>query len=131
MDREVLKDCLAGALAGRATFPETVGRMVATGVERYAADLTRLETMHYGLDGSTHAEPIPLADPPAVPADFSAESVRAAIAASRRGEIGYPEFLRRVMLAGTASYIAYLNGRKVVYSGRNGDLHVEPFPSPG
>lgn len=127
MDRDVLRDCLADALAGRTTFPETVGKMVATGVERYNADLTRLETMHYGLDGSTHAVPLPLADPPAVAAEFSEERVRAAIAAAQRGEIGYPEFLRRAMLAGTASYTAYLNGRKVIYFGRDGDFHVEPF----
>lgn len=129
MESAVLRDCLAGAFEGRTTFPETVARMVETGVERYAADLTRLEKMHYGVDGSTHPEPIPLADPPTVPAEFSAEGVRAAISALQRGEIGYPEFLRRVMLAGTASYVAYLAGRKVVYSGRNGDSHVEPFPN--
>lgn len=130
MDGAVLRDCLAGAFEGRTTFPETVARMVETGVERYAVDLTRLEKTHYGVDGSTHREPIPLVDPPAVPAEFSAEGVRAAIAASRRGEIGYPEFLRAAMLAGTTSYVAYLAGRKVVYTGRNGDFHVEPFPAP-
>jgi hypothetical protein len=33
------------------------------------------------------------------------------------------------MAAGTASYSVYLNGRKAIYFGRNGDFHVEPFPS--
>ena len=37
--------------------------------------------------------------------------------------------LRRVMAAGTTSYSVYLNGRKAIYFGRNGDFHVEPFPA--
>jgi uncharacterized protein YbcV (DUF1398 family) len=129
MDNAVLHDCLTRALAGRITFPETVGKMLEIGVERYTADLTRLEKMHYGSDGATHPEAIPLTDAPAVPAEFSNEGVQAAIEAVRRREIEYPEFLRRVMAAGTAGYSVYLNGRKAVYFGRNGDLHVEPFPS--
>jgi hypothetical protein len=35
---------------------------------------------------------------------------------------------RADMEAGTASYGVFLNGRKAIYFGRNGDFHVEPFP---
>lgn len=129
MDHAVLRDCLTQAFAGTITFPETVERMLETGVERYEVDLTRLEKIHYGVDGATQREPIPLNDTPTVPTAFSAEKVQTAIEASRRGEIAYPEFLRWVMAAGTASYSVYLNGRKAIYFGRNGDFHVEPFPS--
>lgn len=129
MDNAVLQVCQALAFAGRITFPETVGRMLETGVERYDADLTRLETTHYGVDGATHIESIPLTNAPAVPTEFSAGAVQAAIEASRGREIEYPEFLRRVMTAGAASYSVYLNGRKAIYFGRNGDFHVEPFPT--
>ncbi|QEH36574.1 hypothetical protein OJF2_51580 [Aquisphaera giovannonii] len=128
MDPAVLHECLAAAFAGRMTFPETVGRMMEAGVERYDADLTRLEKMHYGLDASTHLEPMPLAEAPVVPVEFTAAGVQAAIQAIRDRQIEYPEFLRRVMAAGTASYSVYLNGRKAIYIGRNGDFHVEPFP---
>lgn len=129
MNNAVLHECLAEAFAGRMTFPETVGRMMETGVERYDADLTRLEKTHYGADGTTHLEPMPLTDAPAVPIEFSGEGVQEAITAIQRREIDYPEFLRLVMAAGTASYSVYLNGRKAIYFGRNGDFHVEPFPS--
>jgi uncharacterized protein YbcV (DUF1398 family) len=129
MDNAILHDCLTQAFAGRMTFPETVGRMIETGVERYDADLTRLEKMHYGADGSTHLEAMPLADAPAVPVEFSSQGVQAAITAIQRRQIEYPEFLRRVMAAGTAGYSVYLNGRKAIYFGRNGDFHVEPFPT--
>ncbi len=129
MDKAVLHECLTNAIAGRMTFPETVMRMLETGVERYDANLTLMEKTHYGTDGSTQVENIPLADAPAVPTEFSQESVQNAITAIRRRKIDYPEFLRRVMAAGTTSYSVYLNGRKAIYFGRNGDFHVEPFPA--
>jgi uncharacterized protein YbcV (DUF1398 family) len=53
----------------------------------------------------------------------------AAITAIQRRVIAYPEFLRLIMAAGTASYSVFLNGRKVIYFSRNGEFHVEPFPS--
>ncbi|WP_406698529.1 DUF1398 domain-containing protein [Singulisphaera sp. Ch08] len=129
MDQAILHECLMEAFAGRRTFPETVEKMLATGVERYDVDLTRLEKRHFGLDGSTHLEAIPLADAPAVPLEFTTRTVQEAIRASQQGNIGYPEFLQRVMAAGTASYSVYLNGRKAIYFGRNGNFHVELFPS--
>ncbi len=128
MDSVVLHDCLTLAFAGRMTFPETVGRMLETGVERYDADLHRLQKTHYGTDGTTHVEPMPLGDAPAIPAGFSPGDVQAAIEAIQGRQIEYPEFLRRIMVAGTASYSVYLGGRKAIYFGRNGDFHVEPFP---
>jgi hypothetical protein len=32
------------------------------------------------------------------------------------------------MEAGTVYYIAYLEGKRVMYIGREGDFHVEHFP---
>jgi uncharacterized protein YbcV (DUF1398 family) len=129
MDSAILHDCVAQAFAGRITFPETVARLLETGVERYEADLTRLRKTHYGVDGSTHSEALPLGDAPGVPTEFAAGRVQAAIEAIRGGEIAYPEFLRRVMAAGTARYSVYLHGRKAIYFGRRGDFHIEPFLS--
>lgn len=129
MDDKVLDECLAAAFAGRMTFPEAVAKMAATGVERYDADLTRLRKTHYGVDGGVHIAAIPLADAQAVPAEFSPAGVQAAIEAIRGRNIDYPEFLRRVMAAGTSSYSVYLQGGKAIYFGRLGDFHVEPFPS--
>ncbi|MDG3005022.1 hypothetical protein [Paludisphaera mucosa] len=130
MDATILHDCLTQALAGRITFPEVVGRLLATGVERYDADLARMELRHYAAAGAIHVEPLPLADAPAVPRTFSAEGVRSAVAAAQGREVDYPGFLRRIMAAGTVGYTAFLGGRRVVYFGRDGDCHVEPFSGP-
>ena len=129
MDQGVLRECLAEAFAGRMTFPESVGRMMEAGVERYHADLTRLEKAHYGVDGSTHLEAMPLTDAPAVSLSFSAEGVQAAITAIQQRQFDYPEFRRRVMAAGTASYSVFLTGRKAIYFSRAGNFLIKPFPA--
>ena len=129
MDANILRDCLMRAMSNQMTFPETVRKMFDIGVERYDADLTRLEKRYYAGDGSTHADSIPLSSAPAIGRGFSGEGVMDAIEAIRRREIDYPEFLRKIMAAGTVSYTVYLDGRKAIYFGREGDFHIEPFPS--
>jgi uncharacterized protein YbcV (DUF1398 family) len=128
MDERALRDCTALAFANRITFPETVARLLHAGVERYHADLVALEKTFYGERGETSRHALPLRDPPAIPAAFSQPDVKGAVAASQRGEIDYPEFLRRILAAGVASYFVFLRGGKVVYVGRHGEWHVEPFP---
>jgi uncharacterized protein YbcV (DUF1398 family) len=110
------------------TFPETVQRLLADNVERYRADLVRLEKTYYAPDGQTHVVPLPLAGGPAIAGDFSIAGVKEALLAIQGKKIDYPEFLRRIMAAGTTSYSVYLLGRKAIYVGRAGDFHVEQFP---
>ena len=129
MDATMLQDCLDGSLSGRMAFPEVVEKLIATGVERYDADLSRMELRHYAGDGESHVAALPLADAPEVPEAFSGPGVRSAVAAAQRREVDYPEFLRRIMTAGAVGYTAFLRGRKVVYFGRDGESHVEPFPA--
>ena len=130
MNSNVLHDCLVGALEGRTSFPETVRRMHAVGVERYRADLVRLEKSHYSAAGETHLEKIPLEGVPAIPAELSAPEVQSTLADIQRGAIQYPEFLRRIMRAGVTEYMVSIAGKRAIYTGRTGDFYVEPFPEP-
>lgn len=127
IDSAVIEECTRLSF-NNAGFPEVVKRLGATGVERYTADLVRLEKTYYGIGGDTAADTLPLEDPPAIGGDFVETGVREALAATQNGEIGYAEFLRRIMAAGTASYTVFLNGRRAIYFGRHGDFHVERFP---
>ncbi len=129
MDTNVLRNCLLLAMSNKMTFPETVRKMFEIGVERYDADLTRMEKRYYAEDGKTHADTIPLSAAPAIGREFSDEAVKGAIEAIRRRDIDYPEFLRKIMAAGTVSYTVYLDGRRAIYFGRGGEFHIEPFPS--
>src|SRR6185312_4020202 len=128
MEQKVLYDCLHLALEGKMSFPETVKRMLETGVERYRADLVLLEKSHYAADGEIQVEKISLAEPPCVGQPFSTEGVKSALTDIQRREIGYAEFLRRIMSAGVTDYSVYLTGRKAIYNGRHGDFYVENFP---
>lgn len=127
MNIELVRKTLAGSLAGTNAFPDVVRALTAEGVESYRADLVRLEEVFYMPDGTTHMEKLAF---PAMPIgdDFAAADVVAAIRDSQAGKCKYPEFLNRVMKAGTTGYVTYLSGKKVIYFGRKGEFHVEHFP---
>jgi uncharacterized protein YbcV (DUF1398 family) len=59
---------------------------------------------------------------------FSAQRVEAAVRAVQAGAIRYKQFCWQVMEAGCVGYLVSLAGRRVVYYGRTGDMHVEHFP---
>jgi uncharacterized protein YbcV (DUF1398 family) len=129
LNTQVLDECEFLSFQGKIAFPEVVARLAASGVERYCADLVKLEKFYYSPEGQSHIVAMPLADAPAIGREFSANAVRAAVRDSQKGEIGYPEFLKRIMAAGTVYYDVFVGGRKVIYTGRDGDFHVENFPA--
>jgi uncharacterized protein YbcV (DUF1398 family) len=128
MNIEVLKHSTAGSLTGTVDFPEVVRSLVAEGVESYYADLVRMEKTFYTPGGETHVEKM---DFPVLPVglEFDQTEVLSAIRASQAGTQKYPEFLHRVIVAGATSYKVFLAGRKAIYFGRKGELHVENFPA--
>jgi uncharacterized protein YbcV (DUF1398 family) len=128
MNVPILDECKNRSLAGTITFPEVVQQMAAAGVERYAVDLVRHETTYYDDKGDTHRSSHPMSEPPAIAVEFSPKAVREALHSIQSGAIQYPEFLRHIMAAGTVGYSVYIKGRKAIYCGRNGDMHVDPFP---
>jgi uncharacterized protein YbcV (DUF1398 family) len=124
----VMKECKEQSLAGKIPFPEVIRRLHEAGVERYHVDLTRDETTYYLPGGESH---VFATDGPREPiaGPFDAAAVEGAVRASQRGEIIFPEFLRRIMAAGCVGYFTQIAGRRVQYIGRTGDTHVEPFPT--
>ncbi|HUZ11730.1 MAG TPA: hypothetical protein VMU93_02615 [Caulobacteraceae bacterium] len=72
---------------------------------------------------------MPLAQAPSIEDSFDEAAVDASVKAIQRHEIGYAEFLRRIMRAGCARYGVFLDGRKAVYFGRQGESLTEPFPT--
>ena len=125
--RQVMHQCAQGSLDGSLTFPEVVSRLVAVGCEQYHADLRRQEKTHYLPDGENHVVPLPLEPRPIAPT-FSADAVVAALRAIQQRQIRYPEFLTRILDAGCVGYHVFLAGKRALYLGRNGDLHIEHFP---
>lgn len=112
---------------GTIDFGALVPRLVELGVESYHVDYRRGETVYRWRSGETHALRTIAADGPVADA-FDAAAVRDAILGAQRGEVLYPEFVRRTVAAGCVGYDAWLAGRNVVYHGRRGEQWVERFP---
>jgi uncharacterized protein YbcV (DUF1398 family) len=127
VDTEVILDVMEANASGSATFPETAGRLLGAGVESHFADLARGAETFYGADGTTHSEAMEL-ECGAVAAKFSQAGLVAAIRGAQADTVRYPEFVRLATTAGVAGYWAFLTGRKVVYFGRKGEMHVEEIP---
>lgn len=128
MNKQIIAECMKASFADT-PFPEVVARLAGAGVRAYRADLIKLRKTYYdeGRDAYDHA--MPFGDAPDVAAQFAASDVAGAVRAIQHKEIGYAEFLKRIMQAGCASYGVYFGGRKAVYVGRDGDEYVEPFPA--
>jgi uncharacterized protein YbcV (DUF1398 family) len=127
MDTKTITECMRLSFADT-PFPQVVGKLAAAGVRSYRADLIRLAKAYYGRDSETHDCTMPLQDVPTVPVRFQEAEVSGAVHAIQRGEIGYAEFLRRIMRAGCASYSVFIDGRKAMYFGHDGQFYTEPFP---
>lgn len=126
--RDVVVECTRSSDEERIPFPQIVGMLMAANVERYHADLVRMEKTYYMPDGETFVIPSRPSD--GTPnAEFSAAGVEAAVRASQAGQIKYREFCRRVLEAGCVGYFVSLTGRRAVYFGRTSECHVELFPT--
>jgi uncharacterized protein YbcV (DUF1398 family) len=125
--KDVMIECTRASDEERASFPEVVMQLIATGVERYHTDLVRGSKTYYLPNGESEmvaGDPLTLA----AAAEFSAAGVAAAVKSIQGGKIQYKEFCRRIAQAGCVGYIVSVAGKRAVYYGRTGDSYVEWFP---
>ena len=127
MNTQTIEECMNASFANT-PFPQVVQRLVGAGVMSYTADLVKLRNTYYGAAAEAYDEVLPLKDGPAIAPAFDASAVAATVKSIQRGEIGYAEFLRRIMGAGCSHYEVFISGRKAMYFGRDGEFYTEPFP---
>ncbi len=127
MNTQTIEACMAASFADT-PFPKVVARLSEAGVASYTADLVSLRNTYYAAARESHDEALPLSEAPAIAGAFDAAAVAAAVKTIQRGEIGYAEFLRRIMGAGCAHYEVFIKGGKAMYFGRDGEFYTEPFP---
>jgi len=124
---DTLVECTEGSTNERITFPEVVGKLMAAGVERYTADLTRAEKTYYLPNGES--ETLKMYAISKTPAErFSADGVEAAVRAIQQQKIKFRGFCDRIAEAGCVGYMVSMPGKRAVYYGRTGETHVEMFP---
>lgn len=123
----VAHQCTIGSSEARLSFPQVLAALGDAGIERYDADLVRGTKTYFAADGSsTVVEDDPAGAPTA--AVFDGAQIVEAIRKSQAQAIDYRTFCRLVAEAGCAGYHVSLPGRRAVYYGRAGDVHVEHFP---
>lgn len=124
----VAEECAHGSFEGRLNFPQVIQQLIEVGVERYHADLNRSEKTYYMPNGESHtvSDSMTIGKPAK---NFSPEKIKDAIKSVQSASISYKEFCQRIAAAGCVSYFVYVNGRRTIYFGRNGESHTELFPS--
>lgn len=115
--------------AGEIIFPNFVAELTELGLERYHTDYSRQENTYYFPNGESCAVTIDCPQE-TIGLEFSETRVEQAVRQSQRGEHTYHEFLQKTMAAGCVGYFVQITGRRALYFGRNGEVHVEPFPAP-
>ena len=126
MKFKIAEECSQLSDNEQITFPEVVKRLMDAGIDSYYVDLvahTKIfyaDNQSYSVKGQHH--PAPIAD------NFSAQDVVAAIRQIQQGAIKYQTFLKKIMEAGTLSYHVFIKGRKAMYLGKKGEMHIEEFP---
>jgi uncharacterized protein YbcV (DUF1398 family) len=128
MNTATITECMTLSFADT-PFPQVVQRLIGAGVESYTADLIKLRNTYYDAGGEAFDEPLPLAERPSIAASFDSTAVAATVKAIQRGQIGYAEFLRRIMRSGCSHYEVFIAGRRAMYFGRDGEFYTEPFPA--
>lgn len=131
MQTQIIHDCTRGALEGRTSFLDTVKALRAIAVERYNADLVRMEKVFYARNGETTIERLPIADRPLLAEAFDEAGLIAALRSVQQRPIDYPEFLRQSLRAGCVNYVVNLDGGFTAYFGRRGETYIEKFPALG
>lgn len=129
MNTALIQKTIEGSLDATMIFPQIVGLLIEEGIESYHVDIIRSENRYYKPCGESHVAKVDLIH--SQPAeDFSADQVNAAVRKVQSGNSNYKNFMKEITEAGCVYYIAYLSGKKVIYFGRKGEMHVELFPQP-
>jgi uncharacterized protein YbcV (DUF1398 family) len=127
MDTKVIDEVMRETQAGNMVFPEVVRRLTEVGVESYFVDFADGKESFYAFDGGSYTGKMSLLRDP-IAEEFSSAGIVAAIRGAQADTIRYPEFVKRSTAAGVIGYWAFLAGRKVIYFGRKGEMHIEEFP---
>jgi uncharacterized protein YbcV (DUF1398 family) len=125
----VAEACREAAYGDTMTFPQIVGLLMQAGFEGYLIDFRRRAATYYTPEGETlelETHPVDAAMAPA----FDAAPIKAAIkeAQQRVADYSYNGFCRKIVAAGCAGYMVSFSGKRALYFGRTGEMHVEHFP---
>jgi uncharacterized protein YbcV (DUF1398 family) len=125
----IAETCLKGAETGAMSFPEIIGALAGVGFEAYLVDYRAGRQTFYTPGGGQVSLDLHAAAGD-VAAAFDKTVMAQLIRWAQAGgtDYSYLAFSEKAKAAGCAFYLASIIGRRVVYFGRSGDMHVEHFP---
>ena len=109
-------------------FPQSVGALASVGITYYYVGFLRNEKTCYARDGESYRTSLPFPEQN-VTETFITSVIQLNIKDSQTKDQPYCEFVRRAKNAGCIGYFVFIRGHSAFYFGRNGELHVEQFPS--
>lgn len=125
---ELIRQTFEASQAGTIHFGQVIAALMSADVESYFVDYrTRQVTYYFPNDETLQLSYA--ADGEVFAQDFDQAAVKVAIVGAQKGEVMYPEFKKLTQKAGCIGYFVWIKGRHVSYLGRNGETHVEYFPS--
>lgn len=127
--KALAKTCLEGAEGNTMTFPQIVGALMGAGFESYEIDFRRATATYYSADGDSVELATHNINTPVAP-NFDSALLSAAIKEAQQLVSGYTYkgFCRKAAVAGCVGYVVSFLGRRALYIGRTGEIHVEHFP---
>lgn len=128
MNADIVSSLAEATLDGSMSFPVIVGNLIKEGVEYYHVDYAEKAFTFYSSAGSTVTALVPFEGLPSISESFDAAALKAAILDSQQNGQTFRVFCERAVRAGVKGYFAFLRGQRVVYLGRQGDVHTEWFP---
>ena len=126
--KSVICETLNASNEGRIHFGEVIKKLIDVDVESYSVDYRCGRVSYYMPCGETLTLELDMTKPK-IALLFSASAIKSAILRAQRGEIMYPEFKQLSKEAGCVGYTVWITGKHVTYYGRNGETHIEYFPS--
>lgn len=127
MDTKAISDCFQLSLAGQNTFLEVLKLLNEVGVQRFHIDLVKLERICYSRNEEVYVEKFILDSPIEKSKDFSEKGIDEAIAQIQSRQIEFVDFLGRLIASGVAGYWVFIDGDRIIYYGRSGELHTKPL----
>jgi len=109
------------------TFPETVQALLKCDVERYHVDYVSQQITAYGKGNTVYAASVELEAVSGEPL-FNGDEIKQSIKQVQADAITYSTFSQKIIQAGVTDYWTYIAGKRVIYSDRFGDSHIEWFP---
>lgn len=125
----IAQECLNAAYDKSMSFPEIVKTLMGAGFDGYAVDYRRNTTAYYLAGGDSFVFDNP-SSPESVAQHFDQQGVIQEIKAAQANlpSYSYTAFCKSVKAFGCAGYLVSFTGRRVLYYGITGDIHVEHFP---